>query len=314
VTEVGARSSYGHALAALAVLLLANAALGPAGLGRLSYPLPTSLLNQLRGLELVTVLLVVPTLALAVGLVRRGRPEAALVAIGPCGYASYMFVQYVVGPERTAASPALLLHLVVFALATALAVWSWSLAVAVAWPVPERGRRRRWGLLLLGLAGFVALRYVPVLAGAVTGARIPDEFAGDPAFYWSILLLDLGLVVPAATAAGVAVLRGSRLSVPAAYAVVGWFALVPPSVAAMAIVMLVRDDPYASLATTLLLTATSVVTTAAAVLMFRGLLRRRSLPHQAEVRALAVGPTRSGPSARRRRPSGSDRPAADPRT
>ncbi len=51
-------------------------------------------------------------------------------------------------------------------------------------------------------------------------------------------LLDLGQMVPAATAAGVAVLRGSWRTVPAAHAVVGWFALVPPSGAAMALVML----------------------------------------------------------------------------
>ena len=39
------------------------------------------------------------------------------------------------------------------------------------------------------------------------------------------------------------------------YGVVGWFALVPPSVTAMAAVMLVRDDPHASVPTLLLLTA-----------------------------------------------------------
>ena len=87
-----ARSGCRIGLLALAGLLLTNAALGPVGLDLLRYPLPESLLNQLRGLEIVTVGLVVPCLLLAAGLVRRGRREAPLLAVGPCAYASYMFV------------------------------------------------------------------------------------------------------------------------------------------------------------------------------------------------------------------------------
>ena len=102
---------YASSMLALAALLLTNAILGPIGVGLLDYPLPTSLFNQLVGLELVTVFLVVPTLAAAAVLARRGHPAAALLGIGPCGYAAYMFVQYVVGPDRTSYSPAVLIHL-----------------------------------------------------------------------------------------------------------------------------------------------------------------------------------------------------------
>ena len=56
---------YAFSMLALAALLLTNAVLGPIGVGLLDYPLPTSLFNQLVGLELVTVFLVVPTLAAA---------------------------------------------------------------------------------------------------------------------------------------------------------------------------------------------------------------------------------------------------------
>ena len=160
-----------------------------------------------------------------------------------------MFVQYVVGPDRTTYSPAVLLHLVVFSAATLLCFWSWSLAARTDWPVPAPRRRRRWVALLAGLAGFVLLRYLPLVVGAFSGAAIPEEFAQAPAFYWSIVLLDLGLVVPVTLVAAGATWRGSGLALPATYAVVGWFALVPPSVAAMAVVMLVRDDTYASVPT-----------------------------------------------------------------
>src|SRR4029079_14528988 len=83
---------------------------------------------------------------------RRGHPAAALLGIGPCGYAAYMFVQYVVGPDRTSYSPAVLIHLLVFTAATALSVWSWSLARGMVLPRPDAHQRRRWGFLLLGLA------------------------------------------------------------------------------------------------------------------------------------------------------------------
>jgi len=266
---------YALSMLALAALLLTNAILGPIGVGLLDYPLPTSLFNQLVGLELVTVFLVVPTLAAAAVLARRGHPAAALLGIGPCGYAAYMFVQYVVGPDRTSYSPAVLIHLLVFTAATALSVWSWSLARGMVWPRPDAQQRRRWGFLLLGLAAFVLLRYLPLFVGSVTGAAIPREFASAPAFFWSIVL-DLGIVVPATVAAAVAALRGSSLAVPATHAVVGWFALVPPSVAAMAAAMVVRDDPYASVPTLVLLTVTSVITTAVAVRMFVRLVRDTS--------------------------------------
>jgi hypothetical protein len=133
-------------------------------------------------------------------------------------------------------------------------------------------QRRRRAVLLLALAGFVLLRYVPVFVGAARGTPIADEFQDARTFFWSIVLLDLGVVVPATIGAAVALLRGTPAGDRAAYGVLGWFALVPPSVAAMAVVMVVRDDPYASVPTTVLLTLASVVFAAVAVAAFRPLL------------------------------------------
>ena len=295
-----ARSGYRLGLLALAGLLLTNAALGPVGLDLLRYPLPESLLNQLRGLEIVTVGLVVPCLLLAAGLVRRGRREAPLLAVGPCGYASYMFVQYVVGPDRTTYS------------LRCCSMWSCSrrprscASGAGRWrpaptgPCRRLRRRRRWVALLAGLAGFVLLRYLPLAVGAFSGAAIPEEFAQAPAFYWSIVLLDLGLVVPVTLVAAAATWRGSGLALPATYAVVGWFALVPPSVAAMAVVMLVRDDTYASVRTTLLLVAVAAATSVVAFRMFRVLLGALAGPKV---------PANSGPSRGGAQSSASDHTA-----
>jgi hypothetical protein len=262
-------------LVALAGCLLVNTALGPLGTGAVDYPISTSMDNQLRGLELVTVLLVVPWLVVAAVLGRRGHPAAPLLAIGPAGYAAYMFVQYVLGPEYGAYSWIVLFHIGIASLAGALVLVAWQRAAGLPVPVLTPTRRRRRALLLLGLAGFVLLRYVPAFAGAANGTRIGEEFRDARTFFWSIVLLDLGIVVPATVAAGLALLRGSADGDRAAYAVLGWFALVPPSVAAMAVVMVVRDDPYASVSTALLLTVASLVFAAVAVAAFRPLLGPR---------------------------------------
>jgi hypothetical protein len=108
------------------------------------------------------------------------------------------------------------------------------------------------------LAAFVLLRYSDAIVSAFTGSHLPGEFAGERTFFWSIFLLDLGIVVPCTVAAGLALVRGAEVGQRALYAVVGWFALVPPSVAAMAVVMWARNDPHASVPTVLMLSAVTV--------------------------------------------------------
>jgi hypothetical protein len=104
----------------------------------------------------------------------------------------------------------------------------------------------------------VLLRYSGAVVGAFTGAHLEGEFADERTFFWSIFLLDLGIVVPCTVAAGLALVRGAAVGQRALYAVVGWFALVPPSVAAMAVVMWARNDPHASVPTALMLSVVSL--------------------------------------------------------
>jgi len=281
-TSIARPSGFAGGLLVLAGCLLLNSALGPLGSGAVDYPISASMENQLRGLELVTVLLVVPWLVATAVLARRGHPAAPLLAIGPAGYAAYMFVQYVLGPEYGAYSWTVLFHLGIASLAGGLVLVAWQRAATQPVPQLDPARRRRRAVLLLALAGFVLLRYAPAFVGAAGGTPIADEFRDARTFFWSIVLLDLGVVVPATVAAAVALLRGTPGGDRAAYAVLGWFALVPPSVAAMAVVMLVRDDPNASLPTTVLLTVASVAFAAIAVAAFRPLLRP---PLRAEVPA-----------------------------
>jgi hypothetical protein len=268
-------SVFGWSLVLLAGLLVLNGLLGPLLVGVVDYPISESMTNQLLGLEAVTLVLVVPWTFIAGALAVRDDPRAALLALGPASYTAYMFVQYVVGPEYRTYSWPVLLHVGIFALAGGLALTAWSRAQHEPVPPVTMRQRRRMGVVLLALAAFVLLRYLPALVGATTQEPIAAEFREARTFFWSIVLLDLGIVVPLTVAAAVALLRGTKAGQRAVYGVVGWFALVPPSVTAMALVMLARDDPHASVATVVLLGTATLVFWAFAGSILGRLLRWR---------------------------------------
>ena len=265
--------AFGLLLLLLATALVVNAAIGPLGANLVDYPLSETLRNQLLGLEVVTLVLVVPWCGFAAVRALRDGPGAALLAFGPTAYSAYMFVQYALGPEYAEYRFVALFHVGLVTLSGGLTLWAWSLSRAATLPTRSRRAERWCGVVLLGLALFVVLRYAGAVGGAFGSTEIPEEFAAARTFYWSIYLLDLGIVVPGTVVGAVALLRGRRLGRRALYAVTGWFALVPPSVAAMAVVMLVNDDPYASAVTVVVLGTASVVFGAFAVVVLRPLLR-----------------------------------------
>ena len=244
--------TYGGLQLVLAAALLANSVLGPLVLEVVSYPVSQSLMNQLIGLELVTAFLVVPWAALAGLAALRGNPSAPILGFAPAAYAAYMLVQYVLGPEYAEYSLVALAHLALFVLSAALVLWSWSLSRQAQFPPLGSRQLRTASVILVGLAVFVLLRYAGAVTGAFSGADLSDELMEERTFFWSIFLLDLGLVVPCTLAAAMALRLDPALGQRALYAVVGWFSLVPPSVAAMALVMWVRNDPHASLPTTVM--------------------------------------------------------------
>jgi hypothetical protein len=268
-----ASSAFGWSLVALAGMLVLNSLIGPLLLGVVEYPISGSMTNQLLGLEVVTLVLVVPWTAIAGVLALRQDGRAPLLALGPTSYTAYMFVQYVVGPEYAAYSWMVLFHVAIFALSGGLALMAWSRAQLEPVPPISDRQRHRLSFVLMGLAAFVLLRYLPAFAGAIGQEPIAAEFREARTFFWSIVLLDLGVVVPLTAAAAVALLRGTSRGHRALYGVVGWFALVPPSVTAMAAVMLVRDDPHASVSTLVLLAVATLVFWAVAGRVLGSLVR-----------------------------------------
>jgi hypothetical protein len=259
------------ALVVTALALAVNSALGPLLTGTVSYPFSETIVNQTVGLDAVSLVVVAPWCLLAALALVVGHRAAPALALAPAAYTAYMFVQWVVGPAYLSYRPVVLFHLGVFVLSGWLLSWSWRRLRSAPLPAmtPARRRRAAWGLA--GLAAFVVFRYVPLVAGALSGGPLPAEAAADPAMYWTIVWLDLGVVVPATVATAAGLRRGREWAERAAYGVVGWFVLVPVSVVAMSVAMLAAGDPHASVATLAVLGTAAVLFAVFAAWLYRPL-------------------------------------------
>jgi hypothetical protein len=134
-----------------------------------------------------------------------------------------MFVQYVAGPGYLTHQPSLLLYVTVFSLASTLLVRAWTLASPAALPTMSRKVERRWAGVLLGMSAFVISRWIEALVKMIDGAPLADAYVQDPGMYWTIFLLDLGIVVPGLLVSGLALWHGRDWARTALYALVGWF-------------------------------------------------------------------------------------------
>jgi hypothetical protein len=94
-----ARSWLGAALLALAVGVATLSLLGPLVSGVIDYRITDLILNQLIGLDAVSLALVAPLAALAGVLTLRGHALGPVLALGPATYVAYMVPQYVLGPD-----------------------------------------------------------------------------------------------------------------------------------------------------------------------------------------------------------------------
>lgn len=284
-TRIGLMRTLPVLLLSLAGGLTLVAILGPLVTGVLRYHYSESMLNQAVGLDAFALIVVVAVALLAAALCWRGHQGGPLLAMAPAGFAAYMLVQYVIGPEYLRvdgnAERAFLLFVALFVNATAILFVAWREAVAP--PVSDRSSKRR-GITLLVLAAFVVLGIYLANGFLSAMADFPkyvaerasvSEYDEHPTAYWIVAFLDLAVVVPTTVATAVGLLRGSVWARKAFYGVIGWFALVPGSVAAMAVVMVFRDDPAASASKAVGFVAVALVCMAAAATVFLPLLRDR---------------------------------------
>jgi hypothetical protein len=115
---------------------------------------------------------------------------------------------------------------------------------------------------------------VPALADAMSDRPADAGYLAGPTFFWAIAMMDLGIFLPATVAACAGLLRGTTWAPKAMYAVVGWFGLVGPAVAGMAIAMYMNDDPNASAGVAVFMTALGLAFALLAVILYRPLFRR----------------------------------------
>lgn len=225
---------------ALGTGLIANTALGPLMGDAIDYPFSETIRNETLGLEAISLVLVAPLAIIAGWLALRGHPAAGVLALGPASYAAYMMVQYALGPQYLDYQPAMLLHIGLFALSGAMIIGAWQ-AIDAAW-LPARSRA--WAALPFLLGAFALSRWGGAVSGFITMGQL-SAAPQDATMYWSILFLDLGIVIPLTLAVGLGLIGRQSWATRALYGVVGWFALVPPSIVAMALVKILRDDPLA---------------------------------------------------------------------
>lgn len=188
-----------------------------------------------------------------------------------------MFVQYIVGPEyeRLPGNNELLfpLYLVLFALGWIVALAAWN-AFDVERLPPSPRRDRLVGRVVLPLLAFFAFsRYVPALADWMSSRPEDPGYLAGPTFSWAIAMLDLGIFLPATIVACVGLVRGTPWGHKALYTIVGWFGLVGPAVAAMAITMYANDDPNAYGTNVVFMTALGLAFAVFALFLFRPLFQ-----------------------------------------
>lgn len=264
-------------LAALAAGLAANSLLGPLVAGVITYPLSETVMNMTLGLEAVSLLVVAPVSALAAALVFRGSQTGLIAAIPPAAYTAYMLVQYIIGPEYVEYPPVILLHLCMFILSSIILVYSWTHLQSEDIPPVSPRRKRIYSAGLLLLVLFVSFGYLFAVPRILTGGSIPAEYIDDPSVYWSVFLLDLGIVVPITVAVSVGILRGAAWARKAIYGLVGWYALVTTAVLALFVSLLVHDDPNITVGIVIGVFIATLLIIAFTAWLYRPLLRQTSL-------------------------------------
>ena len=237
---------------ALGVGIACATLLGPLVLGVMEYRTSPTTLNQLLGADAAGLFVIAPLCLVAAYLVFRGHHAGAPLAAGIGVYALYTYAQVIVGQEYLRLPgnverffPFLL---GIFILAEATLVLAWRQLP----PEPPRAPRpleRRTGWVLLLLAAFLVVGlHLRTMLTAWTDPQSLTEYASAPTPFWLVKLMDLGVIVPVAVVTGIGLLRRSRSARRVLYPLLTGYTCLAISVTAMAVVMLARDDPDASVA------------------------------------------------------------------
>jgi hypothetical protein len=265
------------ALIALALGMAVSSILGPVGLGRMRYRTSATTLNQLLGSDAAALFIVAPLTVAAAVLSARRRPAAPLLALGVGVYALYTYAQVIIGQEYLRlpgnVERFFPLLLAVFVLAEAVVILAWRLVPPLPRPAPKLERAAALVLLLVAAFLVFGQHLRPMLIAWRDPAAL-TEYASSPTPFWMVKLMDLGIIVPAAVATGIGLLKGAAWARRVMYVLLTGYTCLAISVAAMAIVMYANSDPDASVAVTAGFLIFAVAFVTLTVLLYRPLFRR----------------------------------------
>lgn len=255
------------------------ALLGPLAGDIIRYHASEGAVNQIIGGDAAGLLLVAPVSFLAGILVWRGNTAGPVLALGPSVYALYMYSQLALGGDFVRypgnSERFFLLYLGLFVVAGAIAIRAWVRIDSDRLPVTKRWVDRTLGVFFLVVAAFLAVGlHLPGLVDAWADQPTSAEYLADPAVFWLVKFMDLGIVVPGLVIAGIGILSARPWVAKLEYAAVGWAALLGSSVAGMAIVMQISGDPAASVANTVAFGSFAAIALAMAAVLYTPLLRK----------------------------------------
>jgi hypothetical protein len=268
----------GAGLFTLAALIVGYAVLGPLILDVIHFRTSASGLSQVRGGDLAALVVVVPVCVGVGVLAWRDHRAAPVLALAPGFFAMYTYSQLILGNEYLRLPGNIErffpLLLTVFIVAAAVAIRGWALAKPAELPASSRRLARGSGITLVVIAVFVAVGlHLPTLVDALGDHPSGASYLDAPTLFWVVKFYDLGIVVPAALAVGVGLLRRQVWARKPAYAILGAYVLIGWSVAGMGWSMLIGGDPDASVAMVVAVTAIASAGAVFAYFLYRPLFR-----------------------------------------
>jgi len=266
-------------LFSLGALVAATAVLGPLALDLLHYRTSASGLDQIRGTDLTALVLVVPLCGWVGRQAWRGHPAAPVLALAPAVFTVYIWIQLLFGSEfgRLPGNVEWFSPLLLGVVCLGVAVAVRATRVLRSQPPLRWSRRleRATGVLLLAVVGFVVVGiHLSSLVDALQDQPVGDGVLTTPAAFWVIKAMDLLVVAPASLLMGVGLLRGRSWARTPAASVLGGYALLGWSVAAMAWSMLLGGAVDSSPGLAVGATALAAALTGYAVALYRPLFAR----------------------------------------
>lgn len=273
----------GWGLIALGLGMAASSLLGPLLLGVIRFRITPSMENQLLGGDVISLVVVAPVAVVAGLLWLRAHPLAPPLALAPALYAVYTYLtnilvpDYIRYPGNNERFFPLFIALIVLGWLVAASAWT---ALEAAPPMGISGALR-WTLtgLLLVMSSIIGLTWWQQIA-VVMGGRLSPEYLEHPTAFWLIRTLDTAFIIPAALVTAIGLLRHRAVALRAAFGLAGLFACLGGSVAAMAGVMQLRQDPAASPVLLVIFLGLATLFAAVTVLLLRLVIRAAPMPRR----------------------------------